>query len=179
MAQEFIIKSQDIEDKINQLLPSQGGFQAGVDFSASTMVIPIVDLTETAEGSSLREDLQKSLSLTSITDFSQASTSAGASTTIITTTGYFRIFGTSTILSTSAVVSNVIEITDGTTTKNLFNHATVSTSINQGFNVPFDFIALLEAGDSVNIVSTGASGVARIQGNTRQIADLAKNLINP
>ena len=54
MAQEFTIKSQQIEDKINQLLPSQGGFQAGVDFSASTMVIPIVDLTETAEGSALR-----------------------------------------------------------------------------------------------------------------------------
>ena len=50
MAEEFIIKSEAIEDKINQLLPSQGGFQAGVDFSASTMVIPIVDLTETAEG---------------------------------------------------------------------------------------------------------------------------------
>ena len=62
MAEEFIIKSQDIEDKINQLLPSQGGFQAGVDFSASTMVIPIVDLTETAEGSSLRQDLQSSIS---------------------------------------------------------------------------------------------------------------------
>ena len=48
MGQEFVIKSQQIEDKINQLLPSQGGFQAGVDFSASTTVIPIVDLTETA-----------------------------------------------------------------------------------------------------------------------------------
>ena len=58
MAQEFTIKSQDIEDKINQLLPSQGGFAPGVDFSASTMVIPIVDLTETAEGSSLRQDIQ-------------------------------------------------------------------------------------------------------------------------
>ena len=62
MAQEFTIKSQQIEDKINQLLPSQGGFQPGVDFSASTMVIPIVDLTETAEGSSLRQDLQTALS---------------------------------------------------------------------------------------------------------------------
>ena len=69
MAQEFTIKSQDIEDKINQLLPSQGGAGAGVDFSASTMVIPIVDLTETAEGSSLRQDLQSSLSHKSITTF--------------------------------------------------------------------------------------------------------------
>ena len=54
MAEEFTIKSAQIENKINQLLPSQGGFQPGVDFSASTMVMPIVDLTERAEGSSLR-----------------------------------------------------------------------------------------------------------------------------
>ena len=67
MGQEFIIKSPDIESKINQLLPSQGGFGAGVDFSASTTVIPIVDLTETAEGSNLRVDLQSALSLASIT----------------------------------------------------------------------------------------------------------------
>ena len=51
MGQEFVIKSPQIEDKINQLLPSQAGQAAGVDFSASTTVIPIVDLTETAEGS--------------------------------------------------------------------------------------------------------------------------------
>ena len=57
MAQEFTINSTAIEDKINQLLPSQGGFQPGVDFSASTMVIPIVDLTETAEGSDVQVNL--------------------------------------------------------------------------------------------------------------------------
>ena len=74
MGQEFTIKSKDIEDKINQLLPSQGGFQPGVDFSASTMVIPIVDLTETAEGSILRQDLQSSLSLGSVTAFDISNT---------------------------------------------------------------------------------------------------------
>ena len=77
MAQEFTIKSQDIEDKINQLLPSQGGQGAGIDFSASTMVIPVVDLTETAEGSSLRQDLQTSLSLTAMTTFSITKLDAG------------------------------------------------------------------------------------------------------
>ena len=63
MAQEFTINSSAIESKINQLLPSQGGFGAGVDFSASTMVIPIVDLTESAEGSDVRQDLQTAFSL--------------------------------------------------------------------------------------------------------------------
>ena len=81
MAEEFVIKSPAIEDKINQLLPSQGGFQPGVDFSASTMVVPIVDLTESAEGSVLRQDLQKAFSHGSITSFKVA----GATTTLITT----------------------------------------------------------------------------------------------
>ena len=39
MAQEFTINSTAIESKINQLLPSQGGFGAGVDFSASTTTL--------------------------------------------------------------------------------------------------------------------------------------------
>ena len=89
MAQEFQINSSAIESKINQLLPSQGGFGAGVDFSASTMVIPIVDLTETAEGSDVRADLQTALSFNSVTSF----TVSDATTTIINTTGYYRVFG--------------------------------------------------------------------------------------
>jgi hypothetical protein len=90
MAQEFTIKSPTIEDKINQLLPSQGGQGAGVDFSASTMVVPIVDLTESAEGSNLRQDLQTAQSLTSATAFSVG---FNTTATLINTTGYFSVKG--------------------------------------------------------------------------------------
>ena len=62
MGQEFTINSQAIENKINSLLPSQAGFGAGIDFSASTTIIPIIDLTETAEGSQVRPDLQTAIS---------------------------------------------------------------------------------------------------------------------
>ena len=176
MAQEFTIKSQAIEDKINQLLPSQGGFQAGVDFSASTMVIPIVDLTETAEGSEFRQDLQSSLSLNSITGFNLVNSSA----TIIATTGYYRIFGTSTIAGgNSATDNNKIVITDGITSKNLFYMQTPATTANHCNTIQFDFIALLQAGDSVVATATGAAGFAQLHGNTRQIADLSGNLVNP
>ena len=65
MAQEFVIKSKILEDKINQLLPSQGGAQAGIDLSATTQIVPIIDLTESAEGSTLRQDLQTAYGLTS------------------------------------------------------------------------------------------------------------------
>tara|TARA_B100000575_G_scaffold244073_1_gene208060 strand:- start:1446 stop:1958 length:513 start_codon:yes stop_codon:yes gene_type:complete len=170
MAQEFTIKSQDIEDKINQLLPSQGGFQAGVDFSASTMVIPIVDLTETAEGSSLRVDLQSSLSLTSMTTFSITNAS---NTTIINTTGYYRVFGTSIMYSNNT--SN-LNITDGTTTKNIINFGfPLATADLQ--TTPFDFTILLQAGDTLRGTATSNNSI--ISGNVRQLADLSGNLVNP
>ena len=86
MAQEFTINSTAIEDKINQLLPSQGGFGAGIDFSASTMVIPTINLTETAEGGSTREDLQSAFSFTTTNTFLIAN---ATDTTIISTTGYY------------------------------------------------------------------------------------------
>ena len=81
MGQEFVIKSQDLEDKINQLLPSQGGFQPGVDLSASTTIIPIVDLTESAQGSNLRQDLQTAFGINS-----SVFSVTNATTTIINTT---------------------------------------------------------------------------------------------
>jgi hypothetical protein len=175
MAQEFTIKSQQIEDKINQLLPSQGGFQPGVDFSASTMVIPIVDLTETAEGSNIRQDLQTSLSLDSITTFSFANTNG----TIISTTGYFRVFGTSTLFSNSSqLMTNKLTLTDGITTKNAFEHIAPSTGAAM-VTQAFDFIAFIKAGDSMTATSTGPSNFAQLQGNTRQIADINGNLVNP
>ena len=89
MGQEFVIKSQTLEDKVNQLLPSQGGSAAGVDLSASTTIIPIVDLTESAEGSNLRQDLQTSFSFNSANTFDVNNTT----TTLVNTTGFYRVQG--------------------------------------------------------------------------------------
>lgn len=174
MAQEFTLKSEAIENKINQLLPTQGGFQPGVDFSASTMVVPIIDLTETAEGSSLRQDLQTSLSLGSCTTFSISNTS----TTIINTTGYFRIFGNfSCDVNTTGNVSAVFNVTDGTTTKALLRFRLQNVS-SQNYTIkPFDFLVLLQAGES--IIGVSPSTKLQLDGVTRQIADLSGNLTNP
>ena len=167
MAQEFTIKSPDIEDKINQLLPSQGGFGAGVDFSASTMVIPIVDLTETAEGSALRQDLQTALSLTSVTrTFTNNTTN-----TLVNTTGYYRVFGTFQIVGGLSVN---ISLTDGTTTKAVYTALGSSTLSNQD---SFDFNVFIPAGVSLTGSTSGSS--ADLITVTRQIADINGNLINP
>ena len=172
MAQEFIIKSQAIEDKINQLLPSQGGFQAGVDFSASTQVIPIVDLTETAEGSSVRPDLQTALSLTSITSFTVSNTTS----TLINTTGYFRVFGVANGRASAGNLIGTLDLSDGLSTKTIVTFTGFSAT-DSYINETYDFIVYIKAGESLSCTSN--SGNLQMSGNTRQIADLSGNLVNP
>ena len=173
MGQEFIIKSQDLEDKINQLLPSQGGFQAGVDLSASTQIIPIVDLTETAEGSNVRQDLQTAISHKTATVFNVTNTT----TTVVNTTGYYRLVGTASCESgsSSAQFAN-INLTDGTTNKVVWAIRIPASTTANFFTEDIDLVFFLEAGDSLSLE---CSGNTFIRGSTRQIADLSGNLVNP
>ena len=167
MGQEFVIKSTTLEDKINQLLPSQGGAQAGVDLSASTTIIPIVDLTESAEGSNLRQDLQSALSHTSATTFDITNES---DTTLVNTTGYYRVFGTVSC-QTSGFAN--FELTDGVTQKRILNYnPSTTTAVEESY----DYIVYLKAGDSL---IASAATAAKLIGVTRQLADINGNLTNP
>ena len=175
LAQEFVIKSSSIEDKINQLLPSQGGFQAGVDISASTMVVPIVDLTETAEGSQVRQDLQTAFSLNDITSFDVSATTS----TLISTTGYYRVFGMMAGLNPSSGSDHnaSFQLTDGVTTKEIIDYVLSPNSNNVLQTINYDFTVFLPAGQSLT-ATTNASGV-HLVGNTKQIADINGNLTTP
>ena len=174
LGQEFIIKSQNLEDKINQLLPSQGGFQAGVDLSASTTIIPIVDLTESAEGSGLRQDLQTALSHTTATSFKLTPSSTA---TLVNTTGYYRVIGTSCIETAATVdLSAEFKITDGSTSKIIWQMEAHASATGQYIVQSYDFIVFLEAGDSLTATTDITSNLC---GSTRQIADINGNLTNP
>lgn len=167
MAQEFFIKSADLESKVRQLLPSQGGLGAGQDLSASTQIVPIVDLTETAEGSQVRADLQTALSFKTVTAFSvQTSTVVD----LVSNTGYYRVFGLTNV--DAVTTSGVFRINDGATTKSIY------TFINRGLqqNVPFDFNVFLKAGD---ILQCSANTGLSFEGVTRQIATIDGDLIDP
>ena len=168
MGQEFFINSQTLEDKVRTLLPSQGGRGAGFDLSASTQIIPIIDLTESAEGSNLRQDLQKSFSFTNITRFNVNNTT----TTIINNTGYFRLFG-STYITGGGFIN--VRITDGSATKTLI--AVNADSNAQVGNEYFDYMVFLSAGDSVNVQSN-STNISYI-GVSRQIATITGELVNP
>ena len=164
MSQEFIIKSPSLEDKINELLPSQGGFQAGVDLSASTQIIPIVDLTEAASGAGQRQDLQTALSLNSCTVVNVV----GATTTLANTPGYYRL---TAFFNSNSGGNASIRVTDGFTTKVLFTANALTVATTDNF---VDIIIFIKAGESIVGFSNGVN--ASITGNTRQIADVNGNL---
>ena len=171
MGSEYFINSQELENKVRTLLPSQGGAGAGFDLSASTQIIPIIDLTESAEGSNIRQDLQTSLSLTTANVFNVRNTT----TTLIQTTGYWRVFGNSCIASsTTTTISNQIQITDGITTKEVYEHRMVPTTSVLVNTVPFDFNVFLEAGDSLVFVSGATTAI--LSGSVRQLANITGGL---
>lgn len=174
MAEEFTIKSNLLEDKVKELLPSQAGFGAGFDLSASSMIIPIVDLTESAEGSTLRVDLQSALSHDTVTTFSITN----ATNTVITnTTGYWRVFGSMGMANAnSSTIFSEINVYDGSTSKLLLKN---NNSINNNTNgiISFDFIVKLAAGDSLR--GTANDGQQSLKGVVRQLADINGTLVNP
>ncbi len=165
MAQEFTINSSTIEQKINQLLPSQGGMGAGIDFSASTMVIPIVDITESASGSALRADLQTSV------DFATTRTLVNNATNvdIVTTTGFYKV--DLSIRGTSG--DGNLNLFDGVTSQIVKTYNFTATTQ----NILDSFVIFLRAGDSFR-GSSSATGVL-MQIFTRQIADITGTITSP
>jgi hypothetical protein len=159
-----------LENKIRELLPSQGGAGAGFDLSASTQIIPIVDLTESAEGSNLREDLQKSFSFNDITAFS---VSNATNTVLINNTGYFRVFGNCFANNNGSGSFNLF---DGASSKTLITYSAIS-GVDDHESSNFDFMVFLGAGDSFRCTSSSTN--ATIRGATKQIASIDGTLTNP
>jgi len=177
MGQEYFINSEGLQDKIRELLPSQGGAGAGFDLSASTQIIPIIDLTESAEGSNFREDLQKSLSLNDVTSFDVTN----STTTIINTTGYWRVFGNfqGRSSTSSDFTTQNFELTDGTTTKIINRYRMMATDYPNMVIIPFDFIVFINAGQSLQIQSENSGTLINFTGCTKQIASVDGTLTNP
>jgi hypothetical protein len=174
LGQEFVVKSPSLEDKINQLLPSQAGAQAGVDLSASTTIIPIVDLTESAEGSALRQDLQTALGLNN----SAFSLTSATTTTLVNTTGFYRVIGTVSCQIEGSNQTGSFQITDGITTTVVYSLTVKTQSTDRGTSIDsYDFVVKLNAGESLQVTSN-VNGI-RFAGSTRQVADINGNLTDP
>lgn len=166
MAQITSVTSEALQAEIRKLLPSQQGF--GEDLQASNVIVPIVDLSTVASGTATPEFLAQAQNLGGSTAFNVQ----GTLTTIINTAGFFRIRANFWVNFT---VGAVLRITDGVTTKILFDGKSVS---NGGTSLPYyyDAIVYLNSGESVTL--QGATGFNNT-GNTQQIADVNGNVTLP
>lgn len=172
MAQITNVTSESLQATVRRLLPSQQGF--GEDLQASNVITPIIDLTATAEGSILREDLQTALAFGSNTEF----TVNNANTAVISTAGFYRIFGVvSARQSSTRDVNASFIINDGVTANIVYRVINEQSSTGTNAVVPFDFNVFLRSNDIFRIVSDDT--VVWITGSTRQIADVNGNLVNP
>lgn len=166
------VTSEALQLKIRQLLPSQDGF--GADLAAQNIIVPVVDLTQAAQGSDVPESLQTALAFGSQTAFSINNTS----TTLINTTGFYRVFGNFNIATTTAAIqSGIFKLNDGVDDKIIFNAGKNSVvAFNSTYTGQYDFIVFLRSSDS--LIGT-ATATCNLEGSTRQIADSNGTLVQP
>ena len=153
-------------------MPSQEGF--GTDLMAQNVIVPIIDLTSAAEGSTVGQNLQTAISFDSQTSTQVYNTTS----TLVNNTGFFRIFGAIGNGATATVAGIAdLSITDGLSTKIIFKTQALGTGSAQTTQiVPFDFVIFLQSGESL----TGTTNTESIMNvTTRQIADVNGVLVNP
>ena len=167
MAEITSVTSEALQATVRRLLPSQKGF--GEDLQASNVILPIVDLTPTAEGTFLRQDLQKALDK-NVTFTSAAS---GANTNITSTPGFYTLFATiKNSAASQGNLSALFEITD-----NLSATTVVKVQVfqNQSFTGELPVI-YVNSGETLRVFCE-TDLTAEI--SSRQVADINGNLQNP
>jgi len=165
------VTSEALQAKLRQLLPSQQGF--GTDLSASDTIVPIIDLTQAAEGSSVPQYLQTALAFGSNTGF----TVSNATSTIVSNTGFYRVIGTASLKpSAGSNRETLFQMNDGVSTIKLWELEIADSSDANPVAVTYDFTVFVNTG--VSLTAT-ASSKCIMAGSTRQVADVNGVLVNP
>jgi len=167
------ITDEALEKRFRDTFRSQSGAELVDDLYASGVIIPVVDFTAAAEGSSLRQDLQLAWDYSTGNDEIQ-----NASTTIISNAGFWLIQADAVFNSSATGTdSALIRLTDGLSLKN-FWRATTNKSTFEPFVASLPpTIVFVRSGDSVVAVSDDNSIILNV--NYRQVADVYGNLNNP
>lgn len=169
------ITSESLQAEVRRLLPSQRGF--GGDLEAQNVIVPVVDLTPTAEGSFLREDLQTAASFGGISEVSQAGT---GSQTVVNTPGFYRYAVTLALLTTVTAGNHQsrLELFDAGSDKDLHRLNNSADATNQEPAVTtFTGTVFLNPNEGLKITCFGLDTFAHCA--AWQVADYTGNLVNP
>ena len=168
--QNYEVVSPAIETLLRTSLPSVAGYGGLV--RATNTIVPVLDVSAAAEGSSLPTDLSRALAFGSQTAFQVDNTD----TTIANVPGFYRVVGSVNLFNNvSSDQSGGFKPTDGSTTKVVWacvddGNATMTTT-------PFDLILFLASGESLQAFSTRVS--ITTAGSVRQVATSDGTLVNP
>jgi len=165
------VTSEALQAKLRQLLPSQQGF--GTDLTAQDTIVPIIDLTEAAEGSSVPSYLQRALAHGSQTEID---ISSSGTTAIASVTGFYQLQGIASFKSDSGGAREIsVEISDGATSKKVTG---ISLPASNDINTcqALEVVFFVESGGSASIVTS--VGI-NFLGSIRQVADSNGVLTNP
>tara|TARA_Y100000004_G_scaffold19624_1_gene20167 strand:- start:180 stop:734 length:555 start_codon:yes stop_codon:yes gene_type:complete len=170
--QNYEIVNSGLEAQVAALLPSVAGY--GGNLRSTNTIIPVVDLTAAAEGSNVPESLQQALAFGSQTAFEITS----GTTALANTPGFWRLIGVvSGYVSGTNIRQATFDMSDGVSTKEVWNARFLNGVTATNIAIPFDFIVFLAAGESISgtIVDTGLT----IGGSYRQVATLDGTLVTP
>ena len=151
MAQQVkTITSEAHEAAYRALTPSQDGFTE--DLMASNTIIPVLDMTPAAQGTTTPEYLQRAVNFGGANSFNVVNTT----TTIINNTGFYQIFGQANLdNNVAAAVYVAMFINDGVSDKQIYGLAkNTATSFSEYFGESFSFVVFLRSGDSVKITAS-------------------------
>lgn len=166
--QNYEVVSPALESQVKTLLPSVAGY-GGLLRSTNT-IIPVVDVSSAAEGSTLPQNLQEALAFGSCTSFD----CINGTVTLANSPGFWRVFANSTSGDTSSTLQGRFLLGDGSSTKIIWETQALNGN---GSSVNLDFIVFLRAGDELTVASNNNS--IAIHGNYRQIADVTGKLVDP
>lgn len=162
------ITSEALEAAYRALTPSQSGFTQ--DLQASNTIIPVLDLTASAEGTSTPQNMQTALAFGSQTAFN----ANNSTVTVINTTGFWRIFGNASVMASGFAKFNM---TDGLSNKVIYAQGYPTGGGTGTMSMIFDFVVFLASGESITAEATSAN--VNIGGSVRQIADVNGVLVQP
>ncbi len=141
---------------------------------AQNVIVPIIDLTSAAEGSSVPQNLQTAI------DYATTATlrTTSGTTTVINNTGFWSVrLSTIHYIGGAGTTTFTLDITDGTTPKTIWQFQDVDSGTGESTYIDLG-VVFLRAGDSLTM-TLATSATARFELFTRQIADINGVLINP
>ena len=171
MAQVKNITSEALEQEYRSLTPSQSGFTE--DLQASNVIIPVVQLSSSASSGVVSNDLSRALAFGSVTAFS----ASNSTVTLANSAGFWRIFGAYGARNVSATNSAGFSMTDGVSTKIIWQIDLPNSAENTALAQVYDFIVYLDTGESISAVSNTANVI--LTGSYRQVADTNGDVVYP